>query len=608
MNKPQLETEEKTKVSNKVSIGIGIVFLGALAVAASLFFLSDLRSNTLVNSAIVIQPVKIKNEIVSVPTGSPIVGTSNTLYANGIPKDRHTVMFDSYIFSVYLDMYRTSGDGGSDPEAGKGYLRFRKSGDGSTWTEALTNPQDVISGKHFFIGTDMVGDKTCMDPQDCNIYLIYFRNDSTWGCGNTKNLYGGGEVYFRELTFDQDAEQWTLQAEMQITNNPVDVWWDTYASWKNGVGDGRLCNSYISGPVFDAEPKPQIWVEDDRALILYDIQTEHGQRSAAFPACAAPPYDPTTCNDGRDYTYLRIKNMTRSASGDWTIDASSERDAAYFPNCVSGDPVGGSDASGFIYSAITKNPVNDGYAIIYNRAPRGSCSSESTWAPIPQIDGDAPLGYIWESVGSSFEWLCGHDSDDEFTNGTTCSQDVLENLNPGPNFSVASHDSIINLRRAIRVVYPFDTASGQDIRLNEFKYTDETTVGWVQTDVGQLAGFGSQDAVVPVIANDGEHFWIAAHTRENSSGNDYIVQYRKIQVNSSDPDPANWTLNPSYPVNEAGVLNENRTTDTDVNVTIPLKLNEGKLTRNGHPPLIWLSGSENPYNILFPGAMSFIPE
>ncbi|MFC1687570.1 hypothetical protein ACFL0L_03250 [Patescibacteria group bacterium] len=532
-----------------------------------------------------------------------LIGSSNTVAANGIAKDRHMVVFDKYIVNVYLDMYRTSGDGGADPEAGKGYLRFRKTGDGFTWTEALTNPQDVISGNHFFLGADMVGDKTCADPTDCNLYLIYFRNNSSYSSGCNKNLYGGGDVFFRELRFDQETEQWTLQPELQITNENGAVWWDTYASWLNGVGDGRFCNSYLSGPVFAAEPKPQIWVEDNRALIMYDIQTEHGMRSAAFPACPAPPYDPTTCFDGVDYTYLRIKTMTRSGSGMWSIDANSARDAAYFPNCVNGDPVSGSSPSGFIYAAITKNPVTDRFAIIYNRTALGTCARVSSWAPAPVIAGTAPLGYVFEDAGSSLEWLCAHDTDDEFTNGTTCTQGQLENVNPGPNFSVVSHDSTNTLQQAIRVVYPFDNVGTQHVAMKEYHAVNDTPVfNWdpSYTNITNLAGFGNQLEIVPVIGHEGDDYWVAAHKDTAGGLVDYTIRYRRMRWSTPDPnDDSTWQHVAIYPDSTYGEIDNNGTVDDDRYPTIPHDLLPGYLTTVGHPSLAWVSGT-TPTSVYFP--------
>lgn len=533
----------------------------------------------------------------------PLVGTSNTLSATGVTKDRHMVMFDQFMVEVHLDEYDTATHG-----PGKGKLVFRRSTDGFAWTEALVNADAVtiVSGKFFFLSGDMSGDGSCSTAQECNLYLVYSRNNAVDSASCIDGDGSSGDVYFRELTYDTTTNQWTAQSEVTVTSAD---WWDTYESWRSK--DYPSCLN-AREPEYDAEPKPQIWVEGNSAMVVYDMQTSHFSFSSA-PAC---PQDTPNCWDGADYTYIRSRTMSRSTGGVWSVN-SSARDIGVIKNCLEShaniwDPFDNSRPNAFTYAAITKNPTTNKLGVVVNRTDPGSggcMQSDSTYDVGPFLDNafdQVRLQYI-ENDTAGFTWSCGRPAGNTSTPLAACFTPpgaMIDNAHaPGGNFSVTSNTSTSsNNYQAIRVVYP----SGTDIRMAEWrKTTAGGTYNWrPATNITTATGMTGQDVILPTIMSERDGYWIVAHAHPSGGAADnYRILHRRMSMDTSNPDPLNWS---HVAVGGLGTIEEGGITLRDHFPTIPYANIQNYVTSLGHPPLIWTHGNAGPVNLYFPELKDYV--
>lgn len=557
----------------------------------------------------------------------PILGNPSTPEAEGLPKDRHVVMLGNNIVSVYLENL--------DGNLAKGVLRFRKSADGFVWSEALSNPSEVLnSGVNFFLAKDMAGNPSCATAADCNLYIVYFRNNAT-SCA-----VGGdqGNVYFRELTYDNNTALWKLQPELKITDDTV--WWDTYWSW-NVVC--TLCSCRPHPPAPSAEPKPQVWVEGTRAMILYDIQT------------LTSGWD----DDQSGYTYLRTRSLTKNGTA-WGVDTSpgSARDVGVMRNC--------SDyywpepwirrPNTFTYAALVKNPLTNNFGVVVNRTIPGwgSCGvtpSNYDAGPLLEGGGNAPPGYGdpgWQEpfnavysvplqyIGnnqSGFSWNCGRAAGDITTALTPCNRTILDNQQyPGPNFSVEVNNPTAQNQKAMRVAYSrydYDLArhhpTSYRLYMKEWRLIGTSTYDWAaRQDLSTLTGFPDQYEIVPMLSSAGDDYWVIAQARvgpgttctgdggacgsyQNCTGaggiciGDDRTLYRKMSFETPDlSDPATWNNTPVYPAAGVGEVNFNGSGTSDRTPTAPADQPADYLTSAGHPSFVWSYGNTNPFTLSYP--------
>ncbi len=587
--------------------------------------------------------------VIIVPRGTQAafskVANPTDTEATGLPKDRHMIMLNNAIVSVHMENYSEGQQYGT--------LRFRKSTDGLTWTEALSNSSEVLtSGMNFFLAKNMTGNPNCSTASDCNLYIIYFRDNSGSGCCGVPDGCNGGDsgnVYFRELTYDNNAGLWKLQPEMTITDSAN--WWDKYFSWSIRVS-GDYCA--YKPPQSAAEPKPQIWVEGNRAMILYDIQTpERGGGDSEA-----------------GYTYLRTKTMTRGVNGTWVIDANSAKDVGAMKNCIkyNWSTPNNFEPNAFVYAALVKNPLSGNFAVVVNRtiAGWGGCGLsasaydlggsrlfiEGGGNPPPGYGSDpggseqvpfpgassVPLQYI-ENTYTGFNdstgaagWNCGRDAG---AIGTIvdvshmCNKTMLDNEQyPGPNLSVTVNN-LTQSKKAIRVAYSrydYDLAYHNQISrrlyMKEWRQTDINTFNWAaRQDLSTLAEFPDQYLITPMTSSADDDFWVVAQARGDAGsictgggncggynhdckgssgicvGDDKII-YRRMSFDASDPLPANWKDVPVYPTAGIGVVDS--TNGADRTPTAPADQPASYLTTAGHPAFIWSNGNASPFTLSYP--------
>ncbi|MFA6909318.1 MAG: hypothetical protein WC289_05600, partial [Patescibacteria group bacterium] len=453
-----------------------------------------------------------------------VVGTTGTADANGVSKDRHLVMFDRMMVEVYREADAfTIGNGSTS--RGKGPIKIRKSSDGYTWVEALSNPtaiETLLVGKHFFLA------KNSSDSADRNLYLVYSANDaadSIGVCGLPTGSSGG--VYFTELTYDANTELWTFQTPIIQVNDPS-KWWDTYDSWRSMTCPGVNYTFHS-----ESEPKPQIWVEGTNAWILYDLRVR--DEGAV----------------GNDYTYLRMKTYTRSVSG-WNSTPDKIRDIAYFQNRAS---VSFDDRTprNFVYSAIVQDPENaNNFSVLVTvDLPNTNGGGESTYEPNVAGTGYLSTAYSACTVGGSPCYSgvtinrplgrivveknlnCGRDP--AVGGAPTCSATAIADPSipyPAANFSAITQGT------SLRVVYPFISAGDPHIR-------QAAAVGgvWAYTDMSVAGNFTLTTEMFPVIGGEGTDYWIVGATKV---GPNRFIEYRKFNSGNA----------PIYPASGIGTVNE----------------------------------------------------
>ena len=541
----------------------------------------------------------------------PLIGTTNTSFATGSPKDRHMVFFDNIMVDGYLENYNAAAN------AFAGQLKFRKSLDGYTWTEALSNPTvyPIFASRNFHVIRSMTGGTACTPESDCNIYIVYFDSAGYWTtCGGmipNSPLGNGGDVWFVELSYKQATSLWEMQAPVKVTDNTKSfvslgkqIFYDTYSSVTTthpGSVSGCAGVLSIANPV--AEPKPQVWVEGNNAWVLYDlrISDEHW----------------LTTNNGSDYQYLRVKRFTKSGST-WSYVANSERDVGYFQNCItyeqwsssgafaedgaegfSFEPSGNSTyaANNPLYAAFVRNSADGKFYIVFNvQKLTGNCGfpSQSSYEPLWPATGQVYQRTLSYLAINDDNFSCGHIPGSGTAPSCTLGDlDTIASVYPGKYFSVATTQddpatSSVN-EAWLRTVYPQnDVVGGGVIKIRQTQMKNTTTKSSLW-----MSEFSNHDAFSPVITGEGSRYWVISERDPLGAPTDIDVRYRKYDASNL----------PVYPVDSGGLPIEgqiNVSGTNDKNPTAPLSVplwGSTYLTSLGHPATAWVN---NKASVFFP--------